>query len=475
MDFAYDHIAERTYSNDRSSTTTPKPESSDTNSNSNTDPDASTTPTPIQSSSTSEPPRQNLQTEFQETFRAFSSSPWGAKLGGWWSTAQKQGSAYYETARREAEKREAEAARVLGDAGRLVSERVGVVVEGVEERLDGLVNEERRAEMQAQAQAQAETEARRRKEQEQEETEPEVITREPETGQQANEDTETFLARFKSEATKRFKEVQKAEDAADDALLRFGSNIRNFLKDTISISAPEPSSSSKSSEVLFESKDALTGKRVIHTSRFDAQLHVIHTSPASFTQDPDGSEREWEKFKNEFDVGSQTERIAGDLEKYAELRGVMERLVPERVEYGDFWTRYYFLRHVVQVREERRREMLRASADQPDEEVAWDEDSDSEVDHKQTQKEHEAVAVAASEVTATPIPAQPGTTMATSHTRTDSDAMTLRPARRSHDEKSVADSEASYDLVSASGAASHANSSPKEKMIKEEESDNDWE
>lgn len=90
-----------------------------------------------------------------------------------------------------------------------------------------------------------------------------------------------------------------------------------------------------------------------------------------------------------------------------------------------------------------------------------------------------AVAVNPSEVTATPAQPQsqphPGSTTATSHTRTDSDAMTLRPSRRSHDEKSVADSEASYDLVS--GAASHANSSPKGKQSKEEEEsdDDDWE
>ena len=51
--------------------------------------------------------------------------------------------------------------------------------------------------------------------------------------------------------------------------------------------------------------------------------------------------------------------------------------------------------------------------------------------------------------------------------------MTIKPSRRSHDEKSVADSEASYDIVS--GAASQANNSPKGKPIKEEESDDDWE
>ena len=54
----------------------------------------------------------------------------------------------------------------------------------------------------------------------------------------------------------------------------------------------------------------------------------------------------------------------------------------------------------------------------------------------------------------------------------------LKPTepRRSHDEKSVADSEASYDIVS--GATSRAPGSPKEEKkgsSKEEESDDDWE
>ncbi len=230
-----------------------------------------------------------------------------------------------------------------------MAERAKVVVEAAEEQLDTIVNEERRSEAEADAQK------RKQEKQQKEKADPELSARDA----GAEEDTETFLKRFASEAAKRLKEVQKAEDAADEALLRFGSNIRHFLKDTISITAPEPSSSAEASEVLFESKDATTGKRVIHTSRFDAQLHVIHTSASSFAQDPDGSEGEWEKFKNEFDIDKQTERIADDLEKYPELRSAMERLVPQSVEYKNFWTRYYFLRHVVQVREEKRREMLK--------------------------------------------------------------------------------------------------------------------
>lgn len=333
MDFAY--VNELT--NDRS--TTPKPSDSTGS--------GSEAATPTRQSISSEPQRQNLQTEFQETFKAFQSSPWGTKLGGWWSTAQKQGASYYETARKEAEKREAEAAKVLEDARKVLAERTKVVVEAAENQLDNIVNEDKKAELEA---------ARKQQQQQQQEKDAGASR---EIADPTEEDTETFLARFKSEAAKRLKEVQKAEDAADEALLRFGTNIRSFLKDTISITSPEASRDQSSSEVLFESRDASTGRRVIHTSRFDAQLHVIHTTPSSFTSDPDATDGQWEKFRSDFDIEQRTESIAKDLEKYPDLRSTMEKLVPEQVEYKGFWTRYYFLRHVVELQDEKRKELLK--------------------------------------------------------------------------------------------------------------------
>lgn len=456
MDFAYDEIATRTFSNDRS--TTPRPgETSDSET-------TSTTPT----KTSEQPQRQNLQTEFQETFKAFSNSPWGTKLGGWWSTARTQGASYYETARKEAEKREAEAAKALEEARKVVVERTKIVVEAAENQLDNIVNEDKKAELEA---ARKEKEAQERQAQQDSE---EGNSRD--AAETSQEDTETFLNRFKSEAAKRLKEVQKAEDAADEALLRFGTNVRNFLKDTISVTASELSSQTGSSEVLFESRDGNTGKRVIHTSRFDAQLHVIHSTPSSFTEDPDAENEEWTKFKSEFDIEKKTDTIASDLEKYPELRAAMEKLVPEKVEYKDFWSRYYFLRHVIELREEKRKELLKgmlfvnhrsnynkyanflpaSAAAEQEEEAGWDSESDSEEPAKTNIEKATATSSAQ-----------------TPHTRTDSDAATLRAPRRSHDEKSVADSEASYDLVS--GAASHAHGSPKEKPVKEEDSDDDWE
>ena len=151
------------------------------------------------------------------------------------------------------------------------------------------------------------------------------------------------------------KDIEKAEDAADEALLKFGTNIRNFLRDAVSI-APPNGDTKDSSTVLFESKDA-QGKRVIHTTRFDAQLHVIHSSLDSFTKDP--ASEEYGIWAESFDVENKTDEIAKDLETFGELRTAMEKLVPDTVAYVDFWKRYYYLRHSIETAEARRRDLLK--------------------------------------------------------------------------------------------------------------------
>lgn len=171
----------------------------------------------------------------------------------------------------------------------------------------------------------------------------------------------SVLNRFRSTAAARLKDIEKAEDAADEALLKFGTNVKNFLADAVSIAPPESGSAEdrEKGTVLFESKDS-TGKKVVHATRFDAQLHVIHSSLDSFLKDPVSPE--WDAWRKDFDVEKKTDAIAKDLEKHAELRSAMEKLVPEKVEYGTFWERYYFLRHVIESEEVRRREMLKGTS-----------------------------------------------------------------------------------------------------------------
>ncbi|KIW29632.1 uncharacterized protein PV07_05435 [Cladophialophora immunda] len=434
MDLAYDHIAEQAYNTgDRATTPTPA-----TNASSN----SNDTSTPKTSS-----PRQSLQSEFQETFKAFSNSQWGVKLGGLWGNVRKQGESLYEEAKKE--------------AAEMASDMEALRLKGVKGL--GFGAEQKEGENTSGTDGDIESSSTS-KENEQNKT---------------IQETETFLERFKAEAAKRLKDVQRAEDAADEALLRFGTNIRNFLRDAVSVTAPDDQEAGnrQAGEVLFESRDPTSGKRVIHTSRFDAQLHVIHTTMTSFTQDPSGAGDQWDGFKRGFDIDEMTARIAEDLDKYRELRSSMEKLVPEKVEYKDFWTRYYFLRHVVETQEEKRKELLKASTHET-EEVGWDEDSDEEqgASSSTPQLRNEAVP----KVLVAQNTNDSSTTIHQTPASASADPTSLKPeGRRSHDEKSVADSDASYDLVS--GANSRAPGSPKDDLGRsptkaEEESDEeDWE
>ncbi|KAF2624586.1 BSD-domain-containing protein [Macroventuria anomochaeta] len=436
MDSAYDHIQEESYSQDQSKKQTGE------------------------SSSNAQP--SNFNTEVQEAYKAISSSPWAAKLGGFWQTAKKQGEQYYDTASKQYASTSKEAT-------------VGVST---------LISHARNLSVQAND---ATTSTAKDAPTEQDASK-EDMTPHPDRPESLTADivkeAEGILSLFRSNASKRLKELQKAEDAADEALLKFGSNIRNFLSEAVSIAPPASGSQAeKDGAVLFESKDS-SGKKVVHATRFDAQLHVIHSSLDSFLKDP--ASPQWEAWKKSFDAEKKTDAIAKDLEKHEELRTAMEKVVPEKVDYATFWCRYYFLRHVIESEEQRRREMLKASAPADEEEVDWSSGSESESDDDVAAKSTAKPTTTAAKPSE-PSPKSTSTSDLTKSQTTikpETESDTLKPAqpRRSNDEKSVADSDASYDLVSGatSRAPSRAPGSPKgkasdTKVVEEESEDDDWE
>ncbi|CAI6331865.1 unnamed protein product [Periconia digitata] len=424
MDTAYDHVQQESY------------------------PEAKTP----QSQDSSRQETANINTEIQDAYKAISSSPWAARLGGFLGSVKKQ--QYYETANKQA----------TTGISTLISHTRNISVTG-----EGSSSSNQPA---------SSTDSSK------EATASSSITDHPDRPDSLPADiireAEGILSRFRSEATRRLKDVEKAEDAADEALLKFGTNIRNYLREAVTIAPPEEGAS-PTAQVLYESKDR-EGKKVVHATRFDAQLHVIHSSLDSFRKDPVSPE--WEGWKKDFDVEKKTAEIAKDLEKHEQLRTAMEKLVPEKVEYSLFWTRYYFLRHVIESEEQRRREMLKASTPADEEEVAWDEESDSDSESTSpSSAQQPKPSLSASKETLKPISSDaPTPTTTTSPSAADAKDKPsgndgLKPARRSNDdEKSVADSDASYDLVS--GATSRAPGSPthdKKKTVVEESDEEDWE
>ena len=273
----------------------------------------------------------NLNTEFQEAYRSFSASPWGARLGGFFSDVKKQGETLYDGARQEASVAGGEAFKGFTDLRESLVSRARTMSSGQSPRATPSTAGPNPTA------TDADTKGKER------------------TQSEALQDSDGMISRFRSEATKRLKDLEKAEEAADAAIFRFGANIGNFLKDAVAI-APPSEEKNKDGSAKFESRDQ-DGKRLIHSTRFEAQLHAIHTTFDNFLKDPESGE--WETWTAEFDAEKKTAAIAADLEKYEELRRTMEKLVPERVEYAPFWCRYYFLRMVVETDEQRRREMLK--------------------------------------------------------------------------------------------------------------------
>ncbi|KAL6874965.1 hypothetical protein J3F83DRAFT_712903 [Trichoderma novae-zelandiae] len=440
MDLAYDHIQEEAVKNAGEGGEVPKPEDA----------------------------QASLNSDIQEAYKAFSASPWGAKIGGFFGNVIKQGESVYTQASKEF-------AEVGEDAQK-----------GLSSLRETIVNRTRSLSLTTII--------------------PDLTTNDPDDSQRtptnatapaageasSAQESETVLSRLRTEAAKRLKDLQQAEDAADEALLRFGSNIRDFLRDAISVAPPDESN--QGSQVMFESKDA-QGKRVIHTSRFEAQLHVIHTSPESFTKDP--SATEYEQWTEGFDIDKQTDEISSDLAKYPELRSTMEKLVPDQIPYADFWKRYYFLRHGIETAELRRRDLLKAAS--TEDEVGWDDDSEEEEDEdddeEEEDEEEEDDKPAKTVSTAADAKGKKPESVASSTTiQGAAGASNSKPdeSRKSHDEKSEAETDASYDVVGAASGKtsqlpSRAPNSPKEAKKKggddgdensegdDGDSDEDWE
>lgn len=418
----------------------------------------------------------NLNTEFREAYKSFSASPWGAKLGGFLSDVKKQGMPYYEGAKQQGSAASGEALKGFSDLRSTLVNRARSISTGQGQSAtsnagawDDDIADDIREEVKGEEEGKD-----KHKDKDKERTESEAL-----------QDSEGVISRFRAEATKRLKDLEKAEEAADAAIFKFGANIGSFLRDAVTIAPPtEETNKDGSRKILFESKDQ-DGKRVIHTTRFDAQLHAIHSSLESFTKDPISPE--YEKWKTEFDAEKKTDAIATNLEKYQELRRTMEKLVPEKVEYPVFWTRYYFLRMVVETEEQRRREILKGlhslafkvrmtvylqlpdAANEPAETIGWGDDSDDEESSTPQQRPVSTATIQASDI---PTASQSSSTTIRKPSEATPESSSLKPNESRRSEEG---SDASYDLVS--GATSRAPGSPKETKGKgnDDDEEEEWE
>ncbi|KAJ8099349.1 hypothetical protein POJ06DRAFT_282393 [Lipomyces tetrasporus] len=309
--------------------------------------------------SSSEQAAPTLSEEINDAVQTFQHSAWGAKIGGLWETVRKQGEAALDITKKDisvasemATKEFASLSEQLRTStiANQVATQASAFVNSASERLsfDGGEGSSSRS-------AQIADRVRI-----------------------APKSTSKMFAVLKQKAQARVEELDKVE--ISKYLNQVGKEVAEFLKDAVTIDPGEDdytegTKTPITKDILFDVPDDI--KRQIYTTRLDAQLHALHTSTEPFLTDSDDTA--YQEFANGFSVDSQTTTIAGDLDHYPELRKLMEKVVPEKITYEEFWKRYYFLREQINQEELRRKQLLN-EAGQAEDNFDWDEeDEDDEV------------------------------------------------------------------------------------------------
>lgn len=187
-------------------------------------------------------------------------------------------------------------------------------------------------------------------------------------------------------------DIEELEKAAGSYLGKVGKDVKTLLRDTVSIDGPIhtvdrddvdlEAGEDASSEVLFNVPEDIRNQ--IYSTRLDAQLHALHTSPEPFLAT--GKEEQFVEFESkDFNLDKMTDIITADLKEYPSLKKLMEQLVPEKVAYDQFWAKYYYMRKQISDQEQRRKKLLE-QATESQENLGWDDEDDEEEGSTPTDK-----------------------------------------------------------------------------------------
>ncbi|KAK9386291.1 hypothetical protein V1515DRAFT_150880 [Lipomyces mesembrius] len=394
----------------------------------------------------SEPAAPTLSEEFNEAVQTFHDSAWGTKIGGLWETVKKQGEVAFDITKKDISVASEMATKELASLSEQlrksaianqVATQASAIVTSASERLSfdgGEGSSSRSAQIANSVKI-------------------------------APKSTSKMFSVLRQKAQARIEELDTSE--ISKYLNQVGKEVSDFLKDAVTIDPGEDeyaegTKTPISKDVLFDVPEDI--KRQIYTTRLDAQLHALHTSVEPFLADSD--DVAYEEFAKGLSVDSQTATIAGDLDHYPELRKLMEKVVPEKITYEEFWKRYYFLREQINQEELRRKQLLN-EAGQTDDNFDWGEEDEDEEEEpaRELKSENPSISTKTSNSTETLKPNEAEGAPSEAGSKTPSS----RPS-----------SESSYDVVSAVGSHADitvaASKAAAEGAVRGNESDEeDWE
>lgn len=229
---------------------------------------------------------------------------------------------------------------------------------------------------------------------------------------------------------------------------KYAADIGRFIKEAVVI---EDAEDDARGGVLFDQSSAR--RQQVFLNRMERQLSELQNDVAriaAFTPPaedaPDG--KAYAEFVSDFSADDNTAEIAEQLERYPELRKTMEELVPEKLEYKEFWLRYYWLVAKLKIEEERRKRLMdRAALDE--EAPGWDDDEEDEETAKTSKADIPEVTLSAATSTDTLRTQRPSSTAGSAKAAE-------RPATATTNTSPRASSDSSYDLISQQQSPAHA-------------------
>ncbi|KAI3682720.1 hypothetical protein L1987_82910 [Smallanthus sonchifolius] len=189
---------------------------------------------------------------------------------------------------------------------------------------------------------------------------------------------------FREVASRAVKELPSSIDVGTSA-------IDGVLKSTADIIA-------QGKEALFLPSDVdasekrnssdRSGLDSMRYSRFDAQLNAIRSDARAYCEDPEDVD-DYNNWKLGFVVGDRRDEIEQLVGEDGALEGIYSQIVPNEVDDGTFWFRYFYKVHKLKQQEEMRARFVKRSlsVDDDEEELSWDVDDEDEEQQQPQQQE----------------------------------------------------------------------------------------
>ncbi|XP_071720413.1 uncharacterized protein [Rutidosis leptorrhynchoides] len=193
---------------------------------------------------------------------------------------------------------------------------------------------------------------------------------------------------FREVASRAVKELPEVGTSAIDGVLKSTADIIAQGKEVLLAPNSDVDDSDASGKRSYSVNDNYNynDSNSRRYSRFDMQLNAIKSDVRTYCEDPEDVE-EYNKWKLGFVVGDKKDEIEKLVGENGSLSGMYAKIVPNEVDDGTFWFRYFYKVYKLEQQEDMRAKLVKRSLSVDDEELSWDVDDD---DEEEEEKEEES-------------------------------------------------------------------------------------